>query len=111
MEDAERINHAVSTAIKKLEEEEPVYAALKLSFAVTGEYVSTTTKPSKEAEALWQDVQALPEEDFSKAMQKLGLDVENYDDETGIEACHRHLLEEKRKAAEAAKAGLGVKSR
>lgn len=104
------IEAAVSEKITELEKDEKngaMFKAMKLSFAVTGEYVKGETASSKEAEALWTQVQALPGDKFETALKKLGL-AEDYDDASGIAACQRHIQAEKRAAAERAKAGLGL---
>lgn len=74
---------------------------------VMAEHVGGETKPSKEAEALWTQVQGYPEERFAKACVQLGIDPEAGDDEAGVKACHAYLVEAKRRVAEAAKADLG----
>lgn len=103
------IESAVSTAITELENVEgSKVKPLGLSFAVTGEYVPKTDgTASKEATELWTKVQALPADKFEAAIKKLGL-AEDYDDESGIAACVRHIQAEKAKAKLAAAAGLGV---
>lgn len=103
------IEAAVSAKITEMENAEgSKLKALELSFAVTGEYVKGEGgTSSKEAEALWVQVQALPADKFEGAIKKLGLD-ENYDDEKGIAACQRHIQAEKRAAAERAKNALGI---
>lgn len=76
-----------------------VVVSFATSEHVKGEEVGT----SKEAEKLWTEVQAKPPEKFEQNLKVLGLD-EDYDDAKGIAACHKFLLEAKRKAAAAAKA-------
>lgn len=124
------IEAAVSAKITEMENAEgSKLKALGLSFAVTGEYVKGeggTT--SKEAEALWVQVQKLASTQdhegvishpFAKAMAKLGFKVlegdlgeapivEDYDDDSGIAACQRHIQAEKRAAAERARGALGL---
>lgn len=80
----------------------------KIDFACTGEYEygKNGSGPSKEAKALWVEVQAYQAERFEKALAQLGLD-EDYDDDKGEAACHAYLLAEVRKAKEAAKGGIG----
>lgn len=103
------IESAVSTAITEMENVEgSKVKPLALSFAITGEYVPKTDgTASKEATELWTKVQALPADKFEAAIKKLGL-AEDYDDESGIAACVRHIQAEKAKAKLAAAAGLGV---
>lgn len=83
-------------------------AGVAITFA-TSEHVAgeSDTKPSKEAETLWTDVQAYPADRFAKAMTQLGLDAEDYDDERAVKACHAYLVEAKRAAAAKAKSGIG----
>lgn len=109
------IESAVSAKITELENAEgSKLKALALSFAVTGEYVKgETAGSSKEAEALWVQVQKLPSEKFNGAMMKLGFkantdDTFDYDDDSGIAACQRHIQAEKRAAAERARGALGI---
>lgn len=115
------IESAVSAKITELENAEgSKLKALALSFAVTGEYVKgETVGSSKEAEALWVQVQKLPSEKFDGAMAKLGfkraepaegetVGVFEYDDDSGIAACQRHIQAEKRAAAERARGALGI---
>lgn len=96
---AEAMNKAVNGEGSKLP---------KIVFSVTGEYEygKNGTGPSKEAKALWVDVQAYSADRFERALAQLGLD-EEYDDEKGEAACHAYLLAEVRKAKEAAKGGIG----
>lgn len=123
------IDKAVSTKIVELENEDgSTLKALKLSFAVTGEYVKGETASSKEAESLWTQVQALKEtvdkdgvisHPFAQAMKKLGFEVTegdlgeapevgDYDDDKGVAACQRHIQAEKRAAAQRASSALGL---
>jgi len=74
---------------------------------VTGEHVygESDGAPTKEAIALWTQIQALPEADFTAVLKGLGLDPENYDDDTAIVACKAHI----RKVKEEAKASMLAK--
>lgn len=105
------IESAVSTAITEMENAEgSKLKALGLSFAVTGEYVPRdSASASKEATELWTKVQGLKGEAFEKAIKTLGLS-EDYDDESGIAACQKHMAAEKAKAKLAAAQGLGLLS-
>lgn len=116
------IDKAVSAKITELEASTPAIKAWKLSFAVTGEYVKGESASSKEADALWVQVQALPTDKFITAMTKLGFKGEftkdaqgqvvssefDYDDAAGIAACQRHIQAEKKAAQERAKSALGI---
>lgn len=116
------IESAVSAAITEMENDEKLgkfVKELKLSFAVTGEYVPQSTGvESKEATELWTKVQALPAEGdgpgtFGHAMAKLGFKEDpkgefEYDDDSGIAACKRHIQAEKAKAKLAAAGALGL---
>lgn len=108
-QDGETINAAVSKKLTELEaEENGALKPLKLSFAVTGQYVPAEAKPSKEATEVWVKIQALPEPAFATALEKLGLTAEDYDDDRAIAAIHKKMLEAKRAAAAAAAATFGV---
>lgn len=110
------IESAVSAKITELENAEgSKLKALGLSFAVTGEYVKgETAGSSKEAEALWDQVQKLPLDKFDSAMAKLGFVKDPsgadwvYNDAEGVAACQRHIQAEKRAAAERARGALGI---
>lgn len=109
--DGERISAAVSKKLVELEGKTPILAALKMSFAVTGQHEFGTAggDPTKEATELWTKVQAKPEAEFEKALTQLGLDAD-YDDEKGIAACHaflRKVKEVQKAALEATKNALG----
>ena len=110
VEDAERINAAVSEKITEMEKDEKDGAMtklLKLSFAVTGEHeFGVGAEPTKEDEAFWTQVQALPETEFAKALELLKLDPEDYDDDKALRACREMRLVAEREAKAAAKAGL-----
>jgi hypothetical protein len=74
---------------------------------VTGqhEYGADTNVATKEATELWTKLQGQPEAQFAATLAKLGL-TSDYDDASGIAACRNFMLDIKRKAVEAAKAGL-----
>lgn len=82
-----------------------------IRFAVTGEYVyGEAAGSSKEAKETWAEVTKLDDEAKLEALVALGLE-EDCTEEEGVAAVHRFLLEEKRKAAAAAKARMfGKKS-
>lgn len=106
----ETINAAVSAKIVELENAEgSKLKALKLSFAVTGEYVPATDgTASKEATELWTKVQVLDEVKFLGALVKLGVTKEQVeaDEDVAIAACRKHIQAEKAKAKLAATASL-----
>lgn len=79
--------------------------AIMLKFAITDvvQHVPTDSGATKEATAEWVGVQALPEEHFKGALQILGLDPEDYDDDRGVQACKLYLQAEKKAALLAAK--------
>lgn len=109
VEDGERINTAVSEKLTEMEKDEKTgdeIRPLKLSFAVTGEHeFGTGSEPTKEDEAMWTKVQALPDAELAKALVALKLD-EDYDDESGLRACREMRLAAERAAKEAAKKGV-----
>lgn len=105
--DAERINTAVSAKLVEIEAENGgALKPLAMSFAVIGEHVfGESQKPSKEAEALWTSIQSIKDEAvFAQSLAKLGLTEDTADDEHGIPACHKLLLERDRAAKAAARA-------
>lgn len=109
--DAETINAAVSRKISELEadaETGGLVKALHLSFAVTGQHEAAGGGgESKEAVALWTQLQSLPEEKFSAALAKLGLDAD-YDDGSGVAACRKHIQAQKAEAKRLAQSTLGL---
>jgi len=108
--DGERINGFVADALKKLEEKEgSLLKALKMDFAVTGEYVPSTSGPSesKEAKDMWAVIAALPEEKKKGALTKLGLQ-EGFSEAEAVAAVHTALKAAKAAAKLAAMGGLGL---
>lgn len=102
------IESAVSAKITELENADgSKLKALALSFAVTGEYVKGANDAgvTKAGEKLWVMIQGIKEPAaFAKAMARLGLDSEDYDDERGIKACTERVRKDDAEAkAEAEK--------
>lgn len=108
-ESAQIINAAVSKKLGELVEKTPALAGLKLSFAVTGqhEFGEAGGGATKEAAALWAEVQGWETPKFEAALKKMGL-TSDYTDEAGIMACKKVLQDAKKRAAEAAKSALGI---
>jgi hypothetical protein len=79
----------------------------ELSFSITSivEHVGGADAPTKEGLALWEQVQGMPSGEFETACAKLGIDVDNYDDDKGVAACMAHL---RRMKAEVSRQALGA---
>jgi len=115
--DAEAINAAVSRKITELEgdaESGALVRQLHLSFSVTGQHSPAGGGgESKEAIALWTQVQGLPEEKFGSTMVKLGFTAGpdgsfDYDDASGVAACRRHIQKVKAEARKRQAEELGL---
>lgn len=96
----ERIAKAYGETPGKLGE-----TTLKFNVTAIVEHVGGTETATKEGIALWEQVQAAPEAEFNGMCAKLGLDVDDYDDDKGIAACMAHL---RRMKAEVAAKALGA---
>lgn len=110
VEDAGKIDAAVSKKLTELEAKDAGLASLKLSFHVTGQHEfgeGGANVVTKEATELWTSVQALPGEKFATVCKNLGLG-EDYTDEQGILACKKFLAAEKAKAKAGALAAMGA---
>lgn len=88
-----------------------------ITVVVTGqhEFGAADDKPTKEATALWTAIQQLPEEQFNDKLRLLGLDPVTYQtlkpedaDAIAIIAVRDALRAARQKAADAAKAALGL---
>jgi len=81
---------------------------LEISFAVSNvvkHEAGSELAPTKEAIALWTEVQKLGNTEFANVLKAWGMSEDDYDDDRGIAACRTHI----RKVKEEAKASMLAK--